>query len=588
MTTKKNAGRRRKASGPISDDPVLGYALAVVEGEILAGPDIRAACQRHLDDLEQGPARGLAWDLDAALHAIEFFPTILRLNGGEFENIPFHLLPWQKFIVGSLFGWKRADTGYRRYRVAYIEAGKGSGKSPLVAGIGLYMMTSDGEPRAEIYAAATKRDQAMILFRDAVAMVELSPPLRAKVKIHGVAERAYNLSFRKYASFFRPIASDTKTQSGPRPHCGLIDEVHEHKDNTVVEMMRAGTKGRRQALIVMITNSGFDRTSVCFINHEYACKVAAGVVRDDSYFGFVCSLDEGDDPFEDRVCWAKANPSLGITIQPIYLEEQITQARGMPGKEAIVRRLNFCQWVDAANPWIDFDLWQACEDAELKFEDFRDRELYGGLDLSGVRDLTAAAWAAKRPDGGIDAFVDFWTPADTMVERQRTDNVAYDEWVKGGYLNAKPGRAIDYRYVVMRMAEIQAHARLQGVAYDPYRIKYLEADMLAEGVDMFLAPHGQGYYKSQQSGLWMPHSVEILERLVMEGKLRVMFNPCLRWNSGSAVLVADPKNNRIFDKRKSTGRIDGIVALAMAVGYALHDDGSVKDYGAFLANPVIV
>ncbi|MBP0634903.1 terminase large subunit [Cupriavidus sp. AcVe19-6a] len=586
MTTKRKSGQQRRSRSGAISDPVLQFALGVSEGEIVAGPDVRAACQRHLDDLEKGPTRGLVWDLDAALHAIEFYPTILRLNGGEFENLPFHLLLWQKFIVGSLFGWKRADTGFRRFRVAYIEAGKGSGKSPLVAGIGLYMMTSDAEPRAEIYAAATKRDQAMVLFRDAVAMVELSPPLRAKVKVHGVAERAYNLSFRKYASFFRPIASDTKTQSGPRPHCGLIDEVHEHKDNTVVEMMRAGTKGRRQALIVMITNSGFDRTSVCYVNHEYARKVAAGALMDDSFFGFVCSLDQDDEPFEDRACWPKANPSLGITIQPLYLEEQITQARGMPGKEAVVRRLNFCQWVDAANPWIEFDLWQACENKTLRVADFNGRDLYGGLDLSGVRDLTANAWAAKADDGVIEAFVEFWTPADTMVERGRKDNVNYDEWAKQGHIYAKPGRAINLAAVAIRLSEIQAQANVVGVAYDPYRIKYLEDELTKESIVVDLVPHGQGYYKSQQSGLWMPHSVELLEQLVMAGKLRVLWNPCLRWNSGSAVLVADAKNNRIFDKRKSTGRIDGLVALAMAVGLALQESNE-KDFSSFLSNPVI-
>lgn len=178
---------------------------------------------------------------------------------------------------------------------------------PLSAGIGLYCLTADKEPRAEVYAAATKKDQAMVLFRDAVAMVDQSPALSARIQKSGGAGKEWNLAFLQAGSFFRPISSDDG-QSGPRPHCALIDEVHEHKSNQVVEMMRAGTKGRRQALIFMITNSGHDKTSVCYDYHEYGRKVSAGSIEDDSFFAFICSLDEGDDPFKDESCWKRLTP----------------------------------------------------------------------------------------------------------------------------------------------------------------------------------------------------------------------------------------------------------------------------------------
>jgi len=564
-----------------SADPATAYALDVSSGKVLAGPDIRAACARHLRDLDKGPARGLSWDLAAANRAIDYFEQVLRLNGGDFENVPFKLLPWQAFVVGSIFGWKAPD-GYRRFRMAYVESGKGSGKSPLAAGIGLYCLTADQEPRAEVYAAATKKDQAMILFRDAVAMVDQSPALSKRLSKSGTGLNVWNLAFLQTGSFFKPISSDDG-QSGPRPHCSLIDEVHEHKTNFVVEMMRAGTKGRRQALILMITNSGHDRTSVCYEYHEYGKKVSKGSLEDDSFFAFICSLDEGDDPFKDESCWGKANPSLGHTFGMKYLREQVQQARGMPGKESIVRRLNFCEWVDAATPWIAQATWTKCE-AQFALEDLAGETCYGGLDLSGTRDLTALALYFPRQKR---AFVEFWTPGDTLLDRERTDRVPYDAWRRKGFVHAPAGQAVDYGVVAQRLGELAAMFNLAGVAFDPYRIKYFIPEMDAQGIQVLLFPHGQGYAQSQQSGLWMPRSIELLEELITTAELQVLANPCLRWNAASAVLEADQKDNRIFAKRKATGRIDGVVALAMSVGAAtdLSDQGDVD---GFFDDPIMV
>lgn len=548
-------------------DHATEYARAVVAGELPAGPHVRDSCARHLRDLEQGPKRGLYWDVEAADRVIRFFANVLRLAGGEHEGKPFIVEPWQAFVLGSLFGWKNED-GYRRFRVAFVEAGKGSGKSPLSAGIGLYGLVADKEPRAEVYAAAAKKDQAMILFRDAVAMVRQSPALSSRLRFSGGEGREYNIAHLASGSFFRPISSED-SQSGPRPHIGLIDEIHEHRDPNVVEMIRAGTKGRRQALIFMITNSGVDRTSVCYDYHEYGAQVAKGDFEDDSFFSYICALDEDDDPFEDRSCWAKANPSLGVTIPESYLEEQVIQAKGMPAKESIVRRLNFCQWVDAANPWIDGDLWRACQD-DFELEELAGRRCFAGLDLSGTRDLTALALLFPPESEGepMRAAVEFWTPGDTLDERARRDRVPYDAWVRAGHLHAPPGRAVDYGFVAHRIGELAAMFDLVGIAFDPYRIKYLEKDLDDASVEVKLVPHGQGVGRSSQSGLWMPHSVDTLEAHILEGTMQIRESPVLNWNAASAVVLSDPKGNRTLDKRRSTGRIDGVVALAMAAGYA--------------------
>lgn len=555
-----------------SADRVTAFAKAVVARKIVAGPDIRNAGQRHLNDLKHGAKRGLVWDVDAANRAIGFCEEVLCLNGGEFEGEPFLLHPWQAFIIGSLFGWKTKD-GWRRFRTAYIETAKGSGKSPLAAAIGLYGLVADGEARAEVYAAATKKDQAMILFRDAVAMVDQSPILAERIEKSGRGEKVWNLAHHGSGSFFRPISADDG-QSGPRPHVALLDEIHEHKTRMVVDMMRAGTKSRRQALIVMITNSGHDRTTICYEYHEYGIAVCKEAKLDDAFFAFVCSLDEGDDPFKSEDCWPKVNPSLaygkkgdknGGVPGYKYLREQVTEAHGMPAKESTVRRLNFCQWVDAANPWISAEMWMGCE-RQFSLDDLPMGEpCYGGLDLSGSRDLTALALYFPRLRR---ALVEFWTPKTSLHDRVRTDKVPYDVWLREGYIHAPEGMAVDYAAVAIRLGELAVRFKIEAVAFDPYRIKYFQPELDAEGIAVPLISHGQGYYKASESGLWMPRSIEVMEKALTERTLEIMANPCLRWNAASAVLEADQKDNRIFAKRKSTGRIDGVVALAMAFGAA--------------------
>jgi phage terminase large subunit-like protein len=517
-----------------------------------------------------------------------FFRDVLRLNGGEHEGVPFVPEPWQAFVLGSLFGWLGED-GYRRFRLAFVETGKGSGKSPLAAGVGLYMLMADGEARAEVYSAATNKDQAVILFRDAVAMAKANDAIESRVTFSGGTGKENNIAYHATGSFFRPISSESsgRGKSGYRPHCVLLDEIHEHPTNAMVEFMRAGTKGRRQALIFMITNSGVDRTSVCFEYHEYGAQVAAGEREDESFFSYICALDDDDDPMEDPTCWAKANPSLGVTFQPKYLEDQVTSAKGMPAKESTVRRLNFCQWTDAKNPWIDGDLWRACEVDPEDFpsdEVLADRPCFLALDLSDRRDLSALAAVWPDGAGGYDARLWFWTPQDTLLERENKDRVPYHLWSERGHLEAVPGRSIDYAFIAHLLAdELAARYELAALAFDQWRISNFlrelddvgyeasiwEGPEKDDGSGLRLVRHGQGFGGGAAvATLWMPRSIELTEDAVLRGRLRVRRNPVLTWNSASAVLDQDASGNKKWEKRKSTGRIDGIVALSMAIGLA--------------------
>lgn len=553
-------------------DPVTDYARRVVDRTTIAGPHVRAACARHLRDLEDAHQRGWVWDLDRALYRIAFYETFLRLNGGSFEGLPFRLGDWQKFIVGSIHGWVHATTGLRRFRTGYVEIGKGNGKSPLAAAEGIGALMIDGEERAEVYAAATKKDQAMILFRDAVAMVDQSTLIARRIVKSGRGQSVWNLAYPQTNSFFRPISSDDG-QSGPRPHFALVDELHEHKTGDVVDMLRRGFKGRTQPFILEITNSGSNRNSVCWEHRE--ASIAALSARpgeqgfDDTWFAYVCGLDAGDDWMNDPACWIKANPNLGVSLPHKVLEDAVREARNIPSKRNLIARLHFCEWTEAAEAWIGPEVWMAAEQMppagriHTDRAAFKAREAYLGCDLSKRQDLTALAVFIPDDHGGGDAFVEFWTPADTLRERAEQDKVPYQLWTQQGYLHAIPGRSLDYLPICRQIRHLLDGLDLDivGAAFDRWRLDEFRKDMEVAGLELPIIEFGQGF-KS------MTPAIERLENLILNGKIRVHYNPVLRWNAASAVIVEDDAGGRKFSKRKATGRIDGIVALAMAVGSA--------------------
>lgn len=554
---------KTKTKPPVTlcDDAATQYALGVVAGQRVAGPHVRAQCARHLKDIKEGSNRGLVWDIAASEKAQAFFVDVLKLNGGDYEGKPFVLLPWQQFVIGSLFGWHGAD-GYRRFRVAYVETAKGSGKSPLAAGVGMKGLVADNEARAEIYSAATKKDQAMILFRDAVAMVDQSPELKQRLKKSGTGERCWNLAYMSQGAFFRPISSDDG-QSGPRPHIGLIDELHEHKTNTVVEMMRAGTKSRRQAMIFMITNAGHSRQGPCWGYHEYGAKVAAGDVVDDAFFPYVCSLDEGDDPFASEDCWLKANPSLQDADLPgmKYIQEQVVQAKGMPSKESIVRRLNFCQWTDAESPWISGEVWKGALQ-EFDWRDLRGRRAYAGLDLSSTTDLTGMVFLVEPVEEGEPwKLVPFaWLPDVDLQRKADTDRVPYIQWKAEGYLDTTPGRAISKRVILQKLSAMCDFFEIVAVAYDRWRIEDLLSLASDDGISLpEMTPTGQGYKDFSPA-------IETLERMLLNNEIVHAGHKVLDWCMSNAVIEQDGAENRKLSKDKASGRIDLAVAAVMAAG----------------------
>ena len=598
-------------------NPVDAYALDVLEEKIVAGPHVRNACRRHMDDMERGHERGLIWDQAAADRVLSYFPDVLRLNGGQFEGKKFHLHASQAFKVGSIFGWKRTESDgaiLRRFRRAYVEEGKGNGKSPLAAGLGHYCMTADGEAAAEIYAAAAAKDQAFVLFRDAVAMYEQSPALKAVLTPSG-GNPVWNLSYLKKRSFFRPISREG-AHSGPRPYVALCDEIHEHPDGKVIEMLERGFKFRRQPLLFMITNSGSDRNSICWDEHQHAVKVAAGTatpdedftyvgeVIDDTTFSYVCALDREDDPFTDPTCWQKANPLFGVTLKHDYLAGVVNQAKDIPSKRNGILRLHFCVWTESDTSWIPRPLIESVMADFDPYEEHKDKPIKAaGLDLSGAKDLTAAAFVVEtgtkritREDGTeadlptYDAWIEAWTPRDTMDERSKVDHLPYRTWLEQGYIHAPEGARIRYDHVAALFARLNTEHGIDVLAYDKYSYDKFEQELDDYGVDLKTVAHPQGGKKRARPdkekieaakaageeaplGLWMPGSMSALETLILEGRIRLRKSPVLMGAIMAAHVETDPlMGNQWLSKQKSTQKIDPVIALCMAVGAAVDGD----------------
>lgn len=600
--------KTKKTTQRNSSDRTKSYADDVIKGRIIAGPHVRNACKRHLKDLKDGPKRGLFFDHEAADRAFRFFETVLKLSEGQFEGQAFKLHPSQAFIIGSLFGWKR-ENGTRRFRRAYIEQGKGNGKSPLAGGVGLYGMTADGEAGAQIYAAAAKREQAGILFADAVKMVKQSPALARRLEFSGGAGREFNIAHHSSGSFFRPVSRDTgKTGSGPRPFFVLADEVHELPDRKIIEMLERGFKFRRQPLLFMITNSGSDRNSVAWEEHEHAVKVAAGNIDavtdptfigdviDDATFSFVCSLDEGDDPLNDPSCWIKANPLLGVTITKEYLAETVAQAKAIPGQLNGILRLHFCVWTDAETAWMTRSTVEPCIH-DFEIEEHEGEEVFLGLDLSQNRDITALGAVVKTgvDDEGkplFDAWVEAWTPGDTIQARELRDKAPYTVWAREGYIHAPQGESINFTHVAQTIAEYSTRFDVRLIAYDRYAFRRFEEEIDALGLDLKFAEHPQGGLKKGKpvyegsEGLWMPGSVRVLEDAILDNRIRFKRNPVLISAIMSAVPEEDKWGNHWLAKTRSINKIDAIVALAMAIGAAMaHDEGTLDE---FIFNPVVI
>lgn len=512
-----------------------------------------------------GSDRGFIFDEAEAHRRVEWFPKYLKHTKGEWAGRPFALAPWQRDeIIRPLFGWKRPD-GTRRYRIVYVEVPKKTGKSALCAGLALILLCADNEPGAEIYSCAADRDQARIVFDTAKQMAEESPEIAARVSIYRSA-----IVYRKNNSVYKVVSADAYNKHGFNPHGVIFDELHAHRNRELWDVMKKGRVSRRQPILIAITNSGWDRTSVCWEQHEYAEKVRDGIIPDDSYLPVLYNAPKDCDPYDEKV-WAKVIPGLGSIVKIDAIREEAMEARNSPLALNTFRQLFLGQWTESAEHWFDMTKWASCG-GSINESDLHGRPCFAGLDLANSTDLGALAllFPPLESGGRWDLLMRFWCPEDGIQRRSKKDRIPYDLWANAGWIKATEGNVIDYDVIRADINDLGVKFDIREIAIDRWNATQITTQLGGDG--FVVVPFGQGYAS-------MSAPSKFFEGLYLDEALRHGDNPVMNWMAANAMAQKDAAGNIKPSKEKSGEKIDGIVAAVMAAGRAATEaTGSVYDH----------
>lgn len=585
---KRKQPRRTATSQRFPNDPTSQWAHDAVSGKILVGELARYSAERHLRDLKDGKSRGLHWRPELAEHAIKFYPSVLTITAGAKAGEPFDLLPWTLFCAGNLFGWV-SSSGRLRFRHGWFETGKGQAKSPFMAATGIYCVGFRGVERAEGYAIAWDKDQANVPFKDAVAMCRAPIPgaeegetleSREAVVIRGTLDNAWKIEFPSTGSKFQSLANGENI-SGPRPCFVLADEIHEFKNGDPIETWkRAIAKMPGDALMLLGTNTPATTQLTGTSYSDYYQKVAKAEYFDDEAFSFIARVDKKDDPFKDEKCWKKSLPALGITFPVENIRGEVNTAKVLLSTALSVKRLYFGIPVGSTDFWIAEESWAEVQ-GEIDEKKLRGLPCWLSLDLSSKNDLTALSCAWLDKNGHLHVKTWYWTTKPGLEDRAKKDVAPYPIWVKQEFLEAIDAPIIDKEFVAAKVAEIVSKQDVKFLAFDPAGIedfikacdtinfpvwKYLgEGEPRGEG--LMLVSHAQGtrvVFEDRQ--MCMPRSIEKLEDRILEKTITIEASPVTYSCAANALVVSDAQKNRAFDKRKSRGRIDGLVTIAMVSG----------------------
>lgn len=538
-------------------DAALEYARGVNAGEISACKWTVLACRRQLADLErvQSDEWPYVFDVARAERPCEFIELLPHIKGKwARERRLIELDGWQSWIITTVFGWIHRETGLRRYREAYVEVPRKNAKSTLSSGLALYMLTADGEQGAEIYSAATTRDQARIVFDDAKAMAERTPGLRTHC---GVAILQHALTVAATASSFRPLAAEGSTLDGLNVHFAVIDELHAHKTRAVYDVIDTGRGAREQSLLWNITTAGSDRSGICYERRTNVTKLLDGVIHDPSLFGVIYTIDDGDDPHVES-SWAKANPNWRKSVLPDDMESASRKAKDMPSAKSnyLTKRLNV--WVNADSAWMDMQAWDRCANLQLSIDKVGHLPCVIGLDLASKVDVAAKVRVWYDETTGKY----YLKPVFYLPERavEQSGNSQYDGWRRSGHLVVTDGDVIDFDQVEDDLAKDMKSLQVTEVAYDPWQATQLASHMLDQGAPMV---------EVRQTVQHMSEPMKVLESLVLQGKLEHDGNPMMAWMISNVVCHRDVKDNIYPRKERPENKIDGAVAAIMALGRAV-------------------
>ncbi len=566
------------ATIPISEQ-VQDYIDGVMSGEIVVGRNVRLAVERHVADLEHAGERGYYFDEDLATEACEFFPAGCRHSKGKWAGQPFNLSPWQLFIIWCVFGWRRSADNFRRFRKVYISIGRKNGKSTWCAALGLLLLVFDNpkEDGPEVFCAATKEQQACIVFNEAKRMRRSSPSLRNVTKV-------FTKSITHLDGFFQPIGSDSETTDGLNPNCVIKDEIHAWRKHHrgLHEKLSTGGASRDQPLEIIITTAGDDLSEIWAEENDYAIRIVESVLTssivDDTVFSFVASIDADDDPFDEEV-WIKANPNLDVSVRREYLRDQANEAQQKPTARNSFLRYHCNVRVASTEKAIMPEVWAACE-GELK--NLETLTVYGGFDLGRSDDFAAVGLVVPFDDLDDEGepCKKYEISGRSFTCQDRSDDLLeyqMQEWVDQDMITVHPGGAVEIGMVGEYIKECSERYDVHNWCYDATFAKQLAQDLEAEGLSLF-----EFYQTAKEYNEPIREFIKALKqgRIIHDG------DPVIAWQFGNLTIVRNAKDQWMPDKGASSKfKIDVAVAILMAFSECLfHEKEVVLDY--YEHNPI--
>ena len=501
------------------------------------------------------------FDKRAAKKAVGFIETFITHTKGELSGQPFLLEDWQKKIVSDLFGWKNKKTDLRKYRTAYIQIGRKNGKSTLASALALYMLFADDERGSEIYSAAGDRQQAGIVHEIAKGMIVANPELSKRAKVY-----RNSIVNESKGNFYQAISSDSKTKHGFNANCIIFDELHTQPNRDLWDTLTTSVGSRRQPLTIAITTAGYDRNSICHEIYKYAQQVDNQSVKDETFYSCIYEA-EMDDDITDEDVWKKANPNYGVSLKKNYMEIESQRAVDVPSYQNTFKRLMLNIWTDSVSVWIPNNEWMECHQ-EFDYSTLDGKECWGGLDLASTRDISAFVLLFKVDEKYI-VLPHLFIPEENAKKRSERDGVDYVTWKNQGHIIATDGDVADYNFIKEKINELSKKYRIQSIAYDRWNASQLVIDLQNDGANM--DPFGQGFVS-------MSAPTKELEKLIIGKQIIHDDNPCMNWMLSNVAIQEDPAGNIKIAKNKSKEKVDGMVALVMALGEMMTEESTDSVY----------
>ena len=520
---------------------MIDWIDGVLSGEIPSCKWVKLAVKRHISDLKR---KDTVFDEVAAKRAVDFI-QLLPQSIGEFAGQPLKLEGWQVFVISMIFGWKKLD-GRRRFKTGYVEIPRKNGKTTLAAAVALYALIADKEAGAQIYFAATKKDQAKICFTEAVNMIKQSG-----LKKYGVDTFTNAITFN--GSTAKPLSADEDTMSGLNTHCAIIDELHEHKTSGVVDLITTSIGSRTQPFIFEITTAGKNKKTVCYEHHLLTEQILEGSKTDDSWFGIIFTIDKEDDWTNPEI-WHKANPNLFVSKKIEYMNDQYTKASNMVSYTNTFLQLDLNVWTDSHSRWIEDEIWMS----RISEPDLTGAVCFGGLDLASVRDFSAFVLCFELPDETVYFKRYFWIPEYTYEQRRmNATSTELLRWRESGALKVTAGNAQNQTVILRDIIELHKQYDIKAIGFDRHKAETLASLLFNEDIEVYA--FGQGYVS-------MSNPTKDLEKAYLNNLCSHDGNPVQRWMMGNVLIISDAAENIKIDKDKSNEKVDGAVAEVMAYG----------------------